>query len=123
MLKMTEMAQRPAVAYHPLEFRHGPIAVAGPGTLAVLLGSRSGARLEAGLVRDLRGYGTMVLHLRDDWKALAEADVDVTLDVGLPDEARCMLYLPFIQGLAYHRSVGAGLNPDRPRHLTSSVEL
>jgi glucosamine--fructose-6-phosphate aminotransferase (isomerizing) len=45
MLKMTEMAQRPAVAYHPLEFRHGPIAVAGPGTVAVLFGSRAGARL------------------------------------------------------------------------------
>lgn len=123
MLKMTEMAQRPAVAYHPLEFRHGPIAVAGPGTVAVLLGSRSGARLEAGLVRDLRRYGAMVFHLRDEWKALAEADVDVTLDAGFPDEARCLLYLPFVQGLAYHRSVGAGLNPDRPRHLTSVVRL
>jgi glutamine---fructose-6-phosphate transaminase (isomerizing) len=123
MLKMTEMAQRPAVAYHPLEFRHGPIAVAGPSTLAVLLGSRSGVRLEANLVRDLRRNGTTVLHLRDEWKALAEADVDVTLDLGLSDEARCLLYLPFVQGLAYHRSVGAGLDPDRPWHLTSVVRL
>ena len=123
MLKMTEMAQRPAVAYHPLEFRHGPIAAAGPGTVAVLLGSRSGARLEADLVRDLRRYGATVLHLRDDWKALTEADVDVTLDVGLPDEARCLLYLPFVQGLAYHRAIGAGLNPDRPHNLTSVVRL
>ena len=123
MLKMTEMAQRPAVAYHPLEFRHGPIAVAGPGTVAVLLGSRSGARLEADLVRNLRRFGAMVLYLRDEWKALAEADVDVALDMGLPDEARCILYLLFAQGLAYYRSVGAGLNPDRPRHLTSVVRL
>lgn len=123
MLKMTEMAQRPAVAYHPLEFRHGPIAVAGPATIAVLLGSRSGARLEADLVRDLRRYGTMVFHLRDEWKALTEADVDVTLDMGLPDEARCLLYLPFGQALAYHRAVGAGLDPDRPQHLRSVVRL
>lgn len=37
MLKMTELAQRPAVAYHPLEFRHGPISMVGPGTLVVFL--------------------------------------------------------------------------------------
>ncbi|MBI3084872.1 MAG: SIS domain-containing protein [candidate division NC10 bacterium] len=54
MLKMTEMAQRTAVAYHPLEFRHGPIATVGPGTVVVLFGSRAGARMEADLVKDLR---------------------------------------------------------------------
>ena len=53
MLKMTEMAQRVAVAYHPLEFRHGPIAVAGPGAVAVLFGTDAGATMETALVRDL----------------------------------------------------------------------
>ena len=123
MLKMTEMAQRRAVAYHPLEFRHGPIAAAGPGTVGVLLGSRAGARLEADLVRDLRRHGVTVLALRDDWGAMAEADVDLTLDAGLPDEARCLLYLPFGQALAYHRAVGAGLDPDRPQNLRPVVRL
>jgi glucosamine--fructose-6-phosphate aminotransferase (isomerizing) len=123
MLKLTEMAERPAVAYHPLEFRHGPIALAGPGAVAVLFGTRAGARLEADLVRDLRNHGTMVVILRDDWKALAEAEVDVALGMGLTDAARSLLYLPFAQALAYHRAVGGGLNPDRPRHLTSVVRL
>jgi glucosamine--fructose-6-phosphate aminotransferase (isomerizing) len=123
MLKMTEMAQRPAVAYHPLEFRHGPIAVAGPGTVAVLFGSRAGAWLEAELVRDLQKYGATVVSLRDDWRGVAGVDVDVTLNVRLSDEARCMLYLPFAQALAYHRAMGAGLNPDRPRHLSHAVHL
>ncbi len=123
MLKMTEMAQRPAVAYHPLEFRHGPIAMAGPGTVVVLFGSRAGARLEADLARDLRRHGAMVVRLRDDWQGMAEVDVDVALGVRLSDEARCLLYIPFAQALAYHRAVGAGLDPDRPRHLTRAVHL
>lgn len=123
MLKMTEMAQRPAVAYHPLEFRHGPIAMAGPGTVIVIFGTRAGARLEADLAADLRRHGANVMSVRDEWRGMAEVDVDVTLGVRLDDEARCLLYLPFAQALAYYRAVGAGLNPDRPRHLSSMVRL
>lgn len=123
MLKTTEMAQRMAVAYHPLEFRHGPVAAVGPGTVAVLFGTRAGAALEAALVRDLRVRGATTVVLRDDWESAAEADVDVTLGVRLSDAARTVLYLPFAQALAYWRAVGAGLDPDRPRHLTSVVRL
>jgi len=123
MLKMTEMAQRSAVAYHPLEFRHGPIAVAGPGTVVVLFGTRAGARLEADLIRDFHRLGAMVIGLRDGWRGAPEPDVDVDLNVRLSDEARCLLYVPFAQALAYHRSVGAGLDPDRPRYLTPVVHL
>jgi glucosamine--fructose-6-phosphate aminotransferase (isomerizing) len=123
MLKLTEMAQRTAVAYHPLEFRHGPIASAGPGTVVVLFGSRAGARLEADLVKDLQRHGAMVVSLRDEWRGVADVDVDVALGVRLSDEARCLLYLPFAQALAYHRAVGVGLDPDHPRHLSSVVRL
>jgi glucosamine--fructose-6-phosphate aminotransferase (isomerizing) len=123
MLKMTEMAQRMAVAYHPLEFRHGPVAAVEPGTMAVLFGTRAGAAMEAALMRDLRTQGATTVVLRDDWESVAEADVNVTLGVGLSDAARSLLYLPFAQALAYWRAVGAGLDPDRPRHLTSVVRL
>jgi glucosamine--fructose-6-phosphate aminotransferase (isomerizing) len=122
MLKLTEMAQRLAVAYHPLEFRHGPIAAAGPSTLAVLFGTEGGKRLEKTLVRDLRRQGASVVALGDDW-SMAEAETGVALGVGLSDAARTLLYLPFGQALAYHRAVGAGLDPDRPQHLTSVVRL
>jgi glucosamine--fructose-6-phosphate aminotransferase (isomerizing) len=123
MLKMTEMAQRPAVAYHPLEYRHGPMAMAGPGTVVVLFGTRAGARLEADLTTDLRRHGALVVRLRDEWRGAPEADVDVSLGVRLEDEARCLLYLPFAQCLAYYRAVGVGRDPDRPRHLTRVVRL
>ena len=123
MLKMTEMAQRPAVAYHPLEFRHGPIALAGPGTVAVLFGTDAGAALEAALARDLRKHGAAVVLLRDHGAAHVEAELDVSLGTDLSDAARSVLYLPFAQTLAYWRAVGADLDPDRPQHLTSVVRL
>jgi glutamine---fructose-6-phosphate transaminase (isomerizing) len=123
MLKMTEMAQRMAVSYHPLEFRHGPIAVAGPGTVAFLFGTKAGAKLEATLIQDLQKQGAATVVVRDERGRSAEAEVSVALGVGLSDAARVMLYLPFAQTLAYWRAVGAELNPDRPRHLTSVVRL
>ncbi len=122
MLKMTEMAQRSSMAYHPLEFRHGPISVAGPSTVAILFGTRAGARLEKALVRDIQAHGATVVALGDDW-GTAGADTEVSLGVGISDAARTVPYLPFGQALAYHRAIGAGLNPDRPRHLASVVRL
>jgi glucosamine--fructose-6-phosphate aminotransferase (isomerizing) len=74
-------------------------------------------------MRDLRTQGATTVVLRDDWESVAEADVNVTLGVGLSDAARSLLYLPFAQALAYWRAVGAGLDPDRPRHLMSVVRL
>ena len=123
LLKMTEMAQRTAMAYHPLEFRHGPMAVAGPGTVAVIFGTDAGATLEAELVRDLRKHGATVVVLCDDQRHEADAEVSVSLGVGLSDAPRSVLYLPFAQALAYWRAVGARLDPDRPQHLTSVVRL
>jgi glucosamine--fructose-6-phosphate aminotransferase (isomerizing) len=123
MLKLTEMAQRKAVAYHPLEYRHGPIALAGPGTLAVLLGTDSGAGLEKTLVRDLGKFGTHVVALSGSDARRTGAEIEVSLADGLSDAARAVLYLPFAQLLAYHRAVGAGLDPDRPHHLTAVVRL
>ncbi len=123
MLKMTEMAQRTAMAYHPLEFRHGPIAVADRRTTAVLFGTDAGADMEADLVGDLSGHGATVLLLRDAASRPAEAEVSVSLNAGLSDASRSVLYLPFAQALAYWRAVGAELDPDRPRHLTSVVRL
>lgn len=123
MLKLTEMAQRVAVAYHPLEFRHGPISAVGPGTVAILFGSDAGASLEADLVRDLRKHGATTVVLRDEARFADDADVSIALGVGFSDVARTMLYLPFAQMLAYWRAIGADLNPDRPRHLSSVVRL
>jgi glucosamine--fructose-6-phosphate aminotransferase (isomerizing) len=34
-----------------------------------------------------------------------------------------VLYLPFLQLLAYYRALARGLNPDRPRHVQMAIRL
>lgn len=65
MLKMTEMTQRPAVAYRPLECRHGQMPMIEPGTVAVVLAVRAGARLERVSPQTLcRRGATMAISIR-----------------------------------------------------------
>src|SRR5574341_649751 len=86
-------------------------------------GPANGIAWEAMLKMTEMAQGAAVMRIRDGWPGGGEADVDVNLNVHLSDEARCLLYVAFAQALAYHRSVGAGLDPDRPPHLTAVVHL
>lgn len=95
-LKMREAAGAWSEAYPAMEFRHGPISVAGPNTLVWLFGPSP-----AGLLRDIRDTGaTLVESSRDP---LAE--------------------LILAQRLAVALAVRRGLDPDHPPHLTRSVIL
>ena len=95
-LKMGEAALTWSAAYPAMEFRHGPISLAGPDTLVWLLGVDDGD-----LVRDVEATGATVL-------------------VGSLDP---MAELIAIQRTAVARAESQGLDPDRPRHLTRSVVL
>ena len=54
---------------------------------------------------------------------LGEQDADVVFRSGIPESVRGVLYLPVLQLMAFYRSVKKGLNPDKPNHLTSVVQL
>jgi fructoselysine-6-P-deglycase FrlB-like protein len=95
-LKMREAAQLWTEAYPQLEYRHGPISIAEPGRAVWI-------------------FGTPVTGLVDDIAATGAALVDDDLDP-VADLVRAQL-------LAVRRAEAAGLDPDRPRHLTRSVVL
>jgi fructoselysine-6-P-deglycase FrlB-like protein len=95
-LKLREAAQLWTESYLQMEYRHGPIAVAEPGRTVWVL-------------------GTPVDGLLDDIGATGATVVDDDLDP-LADLVRAQL-------LAADRAELAGLDPDRPRHLTRSVVL
>lgn len=95
-LKLREAALAWSEAYPAMEFRHGPISVAGPGTLVWLLGAG-----DDDLVRDIEATGG-------------------TVHEGTHDP---MAELVAIQRLAVALAEARGLDPDRPRHLTRSVVL
>jgi glucosamine--fructose-6-phosphate aminotransferase (isomerizing) len=125
MLKMKEMTLSYAEAYHPLEFRHGPMSMVDEHALVVGLLSDTGLSHEIRVLRDMRALGARTLAVVEDVAALGDVRPDyiVELRSDLGEWVRGALYLPPLQRMAYHRAVAKGLNPDRPTHLTAVVEL
>lgn len=95
-LKFREAAGAWSEAYPAMEYRHGPISVAGPSTLVWLLGA-----VERDLAEDVRATGAQVLESSSD--PMAE--------------------LILLQRAAVALAVARGLDPDRPNHLSRSVVL
>lgn len=95
-LKVRESAQAWAESYPLLDYRHGPLAVAHPGSLVWFLGAGDDA-----LARDIERTGASVVQGTRD---------------GLIELVRAQL-------LAVSVAEARGLNPDQPRHLTRSIVL
>jgi glucosamine--fructose-6-phosphate aminotransferase (isomerizing) len=95
-LKIRESSQAWAESYPALDYRHGPIAVAGSQTLIQTFG-----RIPESLAGDIRAVGATLLS--DPIDPLAQ--------------------LVSAQRLAVTLAELRGLNPDRPRHLARSVVL
>jgi fructoselysine-6-P-deglycase FrlB-like protein len=95
-LKMREAAQAWTEAYPQMEYRHGPISIAEPGRAVWVFGDPV-----PGLLDDVAVTGATVVC--DDLDPVAD--------------------LVRVQRLAVALAEEAGLDPDRPRHLTRSVVL
>jgi CRISPR-associated protein Cas5a/b/c len=95
-LKLREASQTYSEAYPAMEYRHGPISLAGPGSLVWILGSFDDA-------------------VADDVRATGATVRVATLDP--------LAELVVAQRLAVAIAEAKGLDPDHPRHLTRSVVL
>lgn len=125
MLKTKEMTRSWAEAFHPLEFRHGPMSVVDDHSLVVCLVSDSEQEAEARVMRDMQKLGARILVLTDDASRMDWAGIEyvVELQSGLNEWERGALYLPFIHWMDYYRTLAKGLDPDQPVNLTAVVEL
>jgi glucosamine--fructose-6-phosphate aminotransferase (isomerizing) len=104
-LKVREAARAWSESYPALEYRHGPIAVAGPGSLVWTFGAPP-----AGLVTEIEATGARAVHAGSLPAAAGRA-----LDP--------LVQLVLAQRLAVALAAHRGLDPDRPRHLSRSVIL
>ncbi|MER7505693.1 sugar isomerase [Nonomuraea pusilla] len=95
-LKMREASRSWTEAYPAMEYRHGPISIAGPGRVTWMLGQAPEG-------------------LREQVEATGGTFVQSGLDP--------MAELIRAQRVAVARAFAAGLNPDEPMHLTRSVIL
>lgn len=123
-VKMKEMSLSLAEAYHFMEFRHGPMSLVDGEHLVVALLSEGMRAYELGVLRDLRARGARIVAVGNNLAGLGDvAEAALDLETTLPERAQPVLYLPMLQLLAYHRALGRGLNPDRPRNVVMAIKL
>lgn len=115
-LKMKEMTLTHSEPFHFLEFRHGPMAMAGESTVVIGFLSRKNNDFERAVLNEMLAKGAHIL-------ALSETYGDVVFGSGIPEEVCGVLYLPVLQLLAFYRSLAKDLNPDKPNHLSAVVTL
>ncbi len=95
-LKLREAAQAHTESYPAMEYRHGPMSLAGPTSLVWILGTA-----DPSVAREIAAVGATVRIAQLD--PLAE--------------------LVIIHRVAVALATARGLDPDHPRHLTRSVVL
>ncbi len=122
MLKTTEMSLSVSNAFHFLEFRHGPMSMAGGNTLISGLLSRTAVAAEQQVLADMNKLGARTLALNPTGKP-SEATWEIGMPHDTPDWLRPALYLPPLQMLGYHRAMAKGLDPDNPQNLTAVIYL
>jgi fructoselysine-6-P-deglycase FrlB-like protein len=112
-LKCREAAAYWAESYPAMDYRHGPIAIAGPRRVVWAFGD-----VPAGLADEVEATGASFVHSRHHggYAALGSwcggrAPLDPMADLVVAQRVAVLL------------ATSQGLNPDQPRHLTRSVVL
>ena len=126
VLKMQEMAGAMALAFNPLEFRHGPWGSITEDDVVFLLGQRRRATYEHALLNDLRQRGSRVIPIAPNtWldPQLGHHGAAVALPDAVADSDCGPLAVVPLQVWAWRWALVNGENPDAPRNLTRVVVL
>ena len=114
-LKLQEMALCYTQAFHPGEYRHGPVSLVDGRTAVVMLYSHDTAAEEAVLVRELMAKGAHVLGIGGPGtQSLPTASLGLSVGAEV---------LPLLQLLGERYAAAKGLDTTAPRHLTKVVVL
>jgi glutamine---fructose-6-phosphate transaminase (isomerizing) len=114
-LKLMEMSQVFTQAFHPLEYRHGPVSLVDERTAAVMLYSADRRDAEATLVRELRAKGARVIGFGGPG--------DASFEVGCDPALAGLACLPALQLLGERAAQVRNIDTVAPRHLTKVVTL
>ena len=113
-LKLQEMSQIYTQAFHPLEYRHGPISLLDERTVAVILYSEAQAA-EAKLAREMSDKGALVIGFGGPG--------DLSLPVPISAPLAGLTTLPALQLLGERAAQARNIDTVAPRHLTKVVTL
>lgn len=124
-LKVTEMSSSYAQAYHTLEFRHGPRAIASRDTLITFLISDAAKEEETVLVSELKELGAATLIVVNRATPALARSSDLLIELGLDEPEFARLAPAAIPAQLLGAAIGLrkGLNPDAPKNLNRVVTL
>jgi fructoselysine-6-P-deglycase FrlB-like protein len=111
---VVEMAEFDTNFYQLLEYRHGPVVTAKPGT-AIFICSGASEEHESKIALEAREAGAKVYAIAPyerDW-----ADYTFSLKKNYRREITALHFLFVLQSFAFHYSVARGKNPDSPGNL------
>jgi glucosamine--fructose-6-phosphate aminotransferase (isomerizing) len=114
-LKLQEMSITYSQAFHPLEYRHGPISLIDEKSLVVILYSAETAQEEAQVAIDVQAKGARVIGLG------GPGDLSIPLTQAGP--ARALELLPALQILGERVANQKNIDTAAPRHLSKVVVL
>ncbi|PSR22984.1 MAG: sugar isomerase [Sulfobacillus benefaciens] len=123
-LKAQEMSNQCAMAYVPLEFRHGPWGSVKSDDVIVMLGQTRHRRWETELGCELMQRTPHVIGIaQKEWFTSAFLHPKVFLPSTWPDAALGPVSLIPLQTLAWQWTMALGKDPDNPSNITRVVEL
>ncbi|WP_053957979.1 SIS domain-containing protein [Sulfobacillus thermosulfidooxidans] len=123
-LKAQEMSNQCAMAYAPMEFRHGPWGSITPDDLIVVLGQTRHRSHERTVVRDIaHRQGQVLVIAQPDWHHSGADYSAIQLPASCPDVALGPLAVIPLQYLAWQWTLLVNKDPDHPVNITQVVEL
>jgi glucosamine--fructose-6-phosphate aminotransferase (isomerizing) len=114
-LKLQEMSCAFTQAYHPLEYRHGPVSLVDRRSAIIVLYHPDTRDEEEQLVDELRAKGGYVIGFG------GKGDLSLTAHTG--KESLGLVYLPALQILGERVAQMQGRDTSAPRHLAKVVVL
>ena len=120
-IKVKEMVLLPTEVYYTMEYRHGPISIAGKDTFFMLFVSEKTKEHDKAIAGELKDLGASILGI----SALEQDDIPCDYWIRIPKEEQFVYpfaMIPF-QYLGCFWAVAKGINPDEPRNLVKAVIL
>lgn len=110
-----EMAEFASNYYQLLEYRHGPIVTARPGTIVFICSGRETTAHETKMAEEIRETGALVYAVSE--KKEAYADITFYMDGVFEKELIALHFVFVMQSFAHFFSIARGCNPDQPGNL------
>ena len=123
-LKTQEMSNHCALAYSPMEFRHGPWGSLTSDDIVVVLGQARHRRWEQVVVKDLLSRTDKVIVIaQQEWTDVYNEPPAIILPSTWSDKALGPLAIIPLQILAWKWTIMVGKDPDHPANITQVVQL